>query len=91
MNSLIPLLIVGLGIWLLYRLLTAGRISPKRSRTLNKGAQPSSINERSRALQACAHCGLHVQQADCIKRGGEWFCSEEHYREQKQSPDSQNR
>ncbi|HQR22363.1 MAG TPA: PP0621 family protein [Burkholderiaceae bacterium] len=34
----------------------------------------------AQAMVKCAHCGLHVPQADALPSGDRYYCSEEHRR-----------
>ncbi|AOG24971.1 PP0621 family protein [Acidovorax sp. RAC01] len=64
---LLAVLVVAFGIW--------------RSRRRSEAA-PSSEPRRPLALPqdmvACAHCGVHVPQADAVVLAGHTFCSAEH-------------
>ncbi len=28
----------------------------------------------------CEHCGVYVSESECVKRGGHYFCSDDHAR-----------
>lgn len=64
---LLAVLVVAFGIW--------------RSRRRSEAAS-SSETRRPLALPqdmvACAHCGVHVPQADAVVLAGHTFCSTEH-------------
>ena len=34
----------------------------------------------AQAMVSCAHCGLHLPQADALVAGNRYFCSDEHRR-----------
>jgi len=41
-------------------------------------AQPPAAT--AQAMVSCAHCGLHLPQADALVVGNRYFCSDEHRR-----------
>lgn len=69
MKYLLVLLVVVLAAWLLFG--RRGAKAPGRPRApWTKGTQ---------AMLACAHCGLHLPEADTTRDGeGRAFCSEAH-------------
>jgi uncharacterized protein len=83
---LLPFVIVGrLIFWLLFGFAAWLLIRKLRQSGAMPGAMPGeSPKSRPRDdkpvenMVACARCGLHLPESDAIKRGSEYFCSEEH-------------
>ncbi len=74
MKYLLVLLVVGIGLWSLYKRLRgprAGRADPP------SGAPAGKLPQ---AMVACAHCGLHLPAADALSEGAQLYCSEAHRR-----------
>ena len=44
-----------------------------------KNDQPKKV--KSETMVKCAHCNLHIPEADAIKQNGEFFCSDKHLAE----------
>jgi len=69
--NLIRLLILGLIVWLLYRMV---------QRLLNK-PRPVQQGRRkavSTDMVRCAHCGIHIPENEALVRDGRHYCSEAH-------------
>lgn len=73
MPGLFRLIIIGLVIWLLYRLYQRW-LSHKSTATQQKGQ--ANIENMVR----CEVCGLHVPQGSAVQKDGHYYCSEEHRR-----------
>lgn len=69
--NLIRLIIIGLIIWLVYRMIY---------RVLNKPAKQEQVRhqEPSRNMVKCAHCGIHIPEGEALERDGHHYCSPEH-------------
>jgi uncharacterized protein len=69
---LLVVLVVAVGIW--------------RSRRASDGPQPSARAAQPprealpQAMLACAHCGVHLPQAEALMEGSRPYCSAEHRR-----------
>jgi uncharacterized protein len=73
---LILLLIVGVAAWWIYH-----RISRLRSGT--DASRPSPPRAGKGAVQdmvACAHCGVHLPQAEAVRDGELHYCGDGHRR-----------
>jgi len=66
--------VVWLAIYALRRILQY--LTPQK-----KTAAPGTAKNMVR----CAHCGLHLPEAEAIRDGGQYFCSQEHRREHSDS------
>jgi len=43
------------------------------------GRDPVAPSPGPQPMVGCAHCGLHLPQAEAVQDGeGRWFCSEDH-------------
>lgn len=42
--------------------------------------EPRGASSAPQAMVSCAHCGLHVPQADAVPAGDRYFCCEDHRR-----------
>lgn len=69
--NLIRLIVIGLIIWLLYRMFL--RVLQKPASRQQK--QPKSI---ARDMVKCAHCGLHIPTDEALVRDNKHYCSTEH-------------
>jgi uncharacterized protein len=69
--NLIRLVVIGLIIWLLYRMF---------QRMLNKPetTQNESQERPSRRMVKCAHCGIHIPQDEALEQDEHYYCSPEH-------------
>jgi uncharacterized protein len=69
--NLIRLIVIGLIIWLLYRMFY---------RLLNKPKPQNKVKQQapSRDMVRCAHCGIHIPRDEAIEHRGETYCSPEH-------------
>ncbi|MCL4316510.1 MAG: hypothetical protein M1527_06715 [Gammaproteobacteria bacterium] len=67
--NLIRLLLLALGIWLLTLVVKRYLAAAGRKR----GGTP-----RIGTMVRCAVCGLHVPEAEAVKRRDQYFCSAEH-------------
>ena len=68
--GLFRLILLGLVIWLLFRLyqrFIKGRSSQKR--------ETRQINGD---MVRCKHCGIHVPEAEAIKKDNDYYCSQAH-------------
>ena len=80
MKYLLVLLVVvvAVGIW-----------RSKRRAEVAEQTRPASPPKRLQSMVACAHCGLHLPQADAVSdASGKVFCSAEHRRLAQQEPGS---
>ncbi|GEQ73371.1 hypothetical protein CTTA_0376 [Comamonas testosteroni] len=72
MKYLLVLLVVvvAVGIW-----------RSKRRAEVAEQTRPASSPKQAQTMVACAHCGLHLPQADAVNDdSGKIFCSAEHRR-----------
>jgi uncharacterized protein len=69
LRSLIILLVILFGVWLVRREI-------RRVRTRPDGASGPSVA----AMKACAYCGVHVPVGQGVSADGRFFCSEAHRR-----------
>ena len=51
-----------------------------RRTSLRGPTPPSGKTAAPQAMVSCAHCGLHLPQADALPAGERYFCCEEHRR-----------
>ncbi len=68
--NLIRLIVIGLIVWLLYRLLQ--RILSKQS---TRTEAPRGI---ARDMVKCAHCGIHIPADEALCHDGTCYCCMEH-------------
>ena len=69
--NLIRLVIIGLIVWLLYRMF------------LRLFSAPASTEQKPRKLSShdmvkCAHCGIHIPASEALEQDGKHYCSPEH-------------
>ena len=74
--TLLRIIIIGLVIWLVYRLI---------KNWLDKPAPKKRPAKEIGNMVRCAHCGLHVPKIESIKSAGVHYCCQEH-REKDQNP-----
>jgi uncharacterized protein len=69
--NLIRLVVIGLIIWLLYRMF---------QRMLNKPetTQNEPQEKPSGRMVKCAHCGIHIPQDEALEQDEHYYCSPEH-------------
>ena len=68
--NLIRLIVIGLIIWLVYRMFY---------RLLNKPKAQQKVKKQSpRDMVKCAHCGIHIPSEEALERDGHFYCSPEH-------------
>ena len=69
--NLIRLIVIGLIIWLLYRMFV---------RVLQKPASKSKKPPKgiARDMVKCAHCGIHIPADEALYRDDKCYCSPEH-------------
>jgi uncharacterized protein len=72
MGRIVFFLLLGIGLYVAFRLWTA-----KRGRDRTSTSRPPA---RSEPMVRCDHCGLNLPQSDALADGGGWFCSEAHRR-----------
>ena len=72
MPGLLRLIIIGLIVWLAYRLIKRWQSSLSSS----KSDTPSEIE----TMVQCQHCGLHIPKKEAIESHNEYYCSREHQR-----------
>lgn len=70
--GLIRLVILGLVIWMLWRLV---RNFQARQAAADRAKQ-KSLEQRNMVL--CQYCSVHVPENNAIAHDGAWFCSEGH-------------
>lgn len=68
--NLVRLIIIALVIWLVVRMLRRYLDKPTPSSN-DRGATPKKIVR-------CAHCGLHIPEAEAVHSAGRDYCSLEH-------------
>lgn len=73
MRTLLILALALIGFWWVRRSLQEMQRRRHDRAAREAGAEP----ER---MVACAHCGLHVPESDCVRGEGQVFCSVEHRR-----------
>lgn len=69
--NLIRLIVIGLIIWLLYRMFV--RVLKKPSSQRDEPAKGIA-----RDMVKCAHCGLHIPADEALLHVGKYYCSPEH-------------
>ncbi|MCW8829295.1 MAG: PP0621 family protein [Gammaproteobacteria bacterium] len=69
--NLIRLAIIGLIVWLLYRMFY---------RMLNKPKPQQKVKQQapSHNMVKCAHCGIHIPTNEALHHNGHDYCSPEH-------------
>ena len=72
---LLVLLVVAIGIWSLVSRLRG----PRRDPADGKARQPPA-GDKPVEMVRCAHCGLHLADADAVADSGQRYCSETHRR-----------
>ena len=65
---MIKLIVLAIGAWLVYRILTGYKRSVVQDRS-----SPSAED-----MVRCTHCGVHLPRSESILSQGSFFCSEEH-------------
>lgn len=69
--ALIRILILGLAIWLVYRMV--------KNYQLRQQQKPSQRPQRVTNMVACKHCGLHLPENEAIRVSSkEYYCCKEH-------------
>lgn len=68
MGVLIRLLFLAALVWLVVSLVRRA-LSPPRDKPSPAVASP---------MRACAHCGLHVPESECVRAEGRYFCCQPH-------------
>lgn len=74
--NLIRVLIIGLLVWLVYRMIRAALNKPRRQ-------GPTKPAALSTDMVRCQHCGIHIPRDEALQQGDAFYCSPEH-REQDQ-------
>jgi len=76
--NLVRLILIGVVVWVVLQALRRilGFLNPPKS-----PPPPGSTQNMVR----CARCGLHLPEAEAIKERGEYYCCEEHRRQQADS------
>lgn len=74
MASLVKLLLLALGVWLIYTLLRKYGASVSRD---EQAPPPAPAQED---MVRCAQCGVHLPKSEAILSQDEFFCSDEHRR-----------
>jgi len=69
--GLIRLVILGLVIWLLWRM-----VKNFQARQNSKKKTGGNIEHRNMVL--CQFCSVHVPESEATRHGQKWFCSEGH-------------
>lgn len=69
--NLIRLAIIGLVVWLLYRMFY--RLFSKPTE-VEQEKRPNL----SRDMVKCAHCGIHIPADEALEQDGRYYCSPEH-------------
>jgi uncharacterized protein len=69
-------LAVGVIVWLKWR---AGQRAQRRHRS-NPHPGPRASSGGAQDMVSCAHCGLHLPDAEALSEGSDRFCSEAHRR-----------
>ncbi|MFO7592874.1 MAG: PP0621 family protein [Pseudomonadota bacterium] len=72
--NLIRLIVIGLIVWLLYRMFYRLLNKPK---TQEKGKIKQSASSPGKMVK-CAHCGIHIPAEEALERDGHFYCSPEH-------------
>ena len=75
MKYLLVLLVVVVAAWMVLRRRDPPKGAPRQGRPAGSKAEPS----QTQPMLACAHCGLHLPQAEAqMDAAGRPFCSEAH-------------
>ena len=69
--GLIRLIILGLVIWLVWRL-----VNNVKAR-VNTSKKPEAKIE-NQSMVSCQYCSVHVPQQEAVKHDDSWFCSQSH-------------
>jgi uncharacterized protein len=72
MGRLLFFVLLGIGLYVAYRLWRAGQ---RRDGGPSSGPPPAG-----EAMVRCDHCGLNVPQSEAFGEGGRWYCSDAHRR-----------
>ena len=76
MKYLLVLLVVLVAAWMLLRRRDPPKGAPRQGRPAGSKAEPPA---QTQPMLACAHCGLHLPQAEAqMDAAGRPFCSEAH-------------
>lgn len=70
--NLIRLIVIGLIIWLLYRIFLRVLHKPGKSR---QAPPPRGI---TRDIVKCAHCGIHIPVDEALRQNEVYYCCAEH-------------
>ncbi|MCK5639627.1 MAG: hypothetical protein KAJ19_02475 [Gammaproteobacteria bacterium] len=76
---LIRILIIIAIIWLLIHLFRQYRERREEHHTNSRGQ-----NKISTHMVKCAQCGLHIPEAEAIKQGHSYYCSQDHQAESRE-------
>ena len=81
MKYLLLLVVVAIGVWMLT---AKSRVNRRRDvpGAPGAGAAPNPRNKPTapQVMLSCAHCGVHLPQADALGSGERVYCSEPHRR-----------
>ena len=69
--GLIRLIILGLVIWLVWRLVNNVKARVKNS-------QKAKAKIANQSMVSCRYCSVHVPQPEAVQHNDSWFCSEAH-------------
>lgn len=73
----IPLILMGVAIWLVWRVVKQALLTSSTQSKPKADAQSASNNEAARMLK-CEQCGVHVPEQDSFSARGHQFCSNAH-------------
>jgi len=76
MGKLLFWIVVGLAIYVGYRLFLVSR--RRSERAAQQAASKREREAQGEPMRSCAHCGVHVPQSDALVYGGRYFCSSAH-------------
>ena len=71
MGTLLRIIIILLGLWLVLRLV---------KQALDRRKTPAPPSSPVDEMRPCAHCGVHLPRSQAIIEGGRVYCCEEHRR-----------
>lgn len=69
--NLIRLIVIGLIIWLLYRMFHRMLSKPRPQEKVQRKSSPKDMVK-------CAHCGMHIPADEALHSEGRDYCSPEH-------------
>ena len=72
MGQLLRILIILFGLWLVIQIIKRAFATPPEENRTAKPAIPRMV--------ACAHCAIHVPEAQALRDGDRVYCCEEHRR-----------